>query len=272
MQTTPSGYREMISRQAGILLLGIAALVAISEGAWAAEQATGEKQRPHQPQKLSAVEKPKAMLLVGDDLSAWRSPTGDWQIVGKAEMAPQAPEKLTAEPGAGVLYNGPQGRTSNLLSKAEFGDVKAHIEFMVPEGSNSGVYFQGRYEIQILDSWGVDQPGYGDCGGIYQRWEDGRGFEGHPPRKNASRRPGQWQAFDVIFRAPRFDAEGNKTENARFVKVLHNGVLIHEDVEVTGPTRAAAFGDEKPKGPLMLQGDHGPVAYRKIRIVPVELP
>jgi hypothetical protein len=86
---------------------------------------------------------------------------------------------------------------------------------------------------------------------------------------NASLPPGQWQTFDVVFRAPRFDASGKKTRSARFVKVAHNGKLIHENVEVTGPTRAATYNDEKPTGPLMLQGDHGPVAYRNVRVRPL---
>ncbi len=90
----------------------------------------------------------------------------------------------------------------------------------------------------------------------------------HPPRVNASRAPGQWQTFDIIFCAPRFDKNGRKISNARFEKVVHNGIAVHEDVELTGPTRASAYNDEKPFGPLMLQGDHGPVAYRNIRIAP----
>jgi len=211
-------------------------------------------------------------LLIGDDLSAWHANVGQWQIVGGAQLNPDDPKRLSVTPGKGVLYNGPQGRTVNLHTKIEHGDVEAHIEFMVPKGSNSGVYFQGRYEIQILDSWGVQKPGFGDCGGIYQRWKDGQGFEGHAPRVNASLPPGQWQTFDVVFMAPRFDASGKKIANAKFVKVVHNGKLIHENVEVTGPTRAASFNDEKPFGPLMLQGDHGPVAYRNIWLRPLTPP
>ncbi|MHC4574982.1 MAG: 3-keto-disaccharide hydrolase, partial [Planctomycetota bacterium] len=127
---------------------------------------------------------------------------------------------------------------------------------------------------QILDSYGVEKPKYSDCGGIYQRWDEKRspkGYEGHPPRVNASMPAGQWQTYDVIFRAPRLDRSGKKTANARFERVFHNGILVHEDVEVTGPTRAAAYKDEKPTGPLMLQGDHGPVAYRNIRIEALNL-
>ncbi len=214
-----------------------------------------------------------AANLTGSDLSAWRGPTGQWQVVGDTFTNPQNEKSLSSKPGTGVILNGPAGKTSHLLSRAEFGDVKAHIEFMVPNGSNSGVYFMGRYEIQVYDSYGVERAEYPgiECGGIYQRWDNNRepkGYEGRSPRVNASRPPGQWQTFDVIFRAPRFDATGRKLANARFEKVVHNGVVIHEDIELTGPTRASAYNDEKPAGPLMLQGDHGPVAYRNIRIEP----
>jgi len=185
------------------------------------------------------------------------------------KLDPQDPRRFVTQPGTGVVVNGPQGRTSHLFSKFEHGDVEAHIEFVVPKGSNSGVYFQGRYEVQILDSWGVEKPKFGDCGGIYQRWQNGRGFEGRGPDVNASRPPGEWQVFDVIFRAPRFDQQGNKIAPARFVKVVHNGRVVHQNVDLSGPTRAAAFRDEKPTGPLMLQGDHGPVAFRNIWLRPL---
>jgi sugar phosphate isomerase/epimerase len=194
-----------------------------------------------------------------------------WEIVGDVFVNPKNEKLLASKPGTGVIVNGPTGRTRNILSKAEFGDVRAHIEFMVPKGSNSGVYFMGRYEIQVFDSWGVKKPTYSDCGGIYQRWDNNRtpkGYEGHPPRVNASRPPGQWQSFDVIFRAPRFDKTGKKISNARFEKVIHNGIIVHEGVVLTGPTRASTYNDEKPVGPLMVQGDHGPVTYRNIWIEP----
>jgi hypothetical protein len=210
--------------------------------------------------------------LSADDFMSWRGDTGQWEIVGDVKLDPENPKKLKGEPGTGVLLNGPEGKTKHLVSQPEFGDVRAHIEFAVPEGSNSGVYFMGRYEIQVLDSWGVEEPEHSDCGGIYQRWDDSRdpkGFEGHPPKVNAARKPGEWQSFDVVFRAPRFDENGKKTENARFVEVRHNGQLVHENIELTGPTRSSFYQDEKAKGPLMLQGDHGPVAYRNIWLEPI---
>ena len=213
--------------------------------------------------------------IQGADFSAFRGDTGAWLMAAEIFKDAANEKKLAWKPGTGAAVNGPTGRTKHLFTKAEHGDCEAHIEFMVPKSSNSGVYFQGRYEIQVFDSWGVEKPKHSDCGGIYQRWHSGnrdrsqteRGYEGRPPKVNASKAPGEWQTFDVIFKAPRFNASGQKTADAVFVKVVHNGKVIHENQEVTGPTRAAAFNDEKPLGPMMFQGDHGPVAYRNVRIV-----
>ena len=211
-----------------------------------------------------------------ENLAAFRDPLGEWTLSGTVAADAGDPARLTWTDGTGTVVNGPKGKTAHLVTKAEYGDVELHIEFMMAKGSNSGVYFQGRYEVQALDSWGVEKPKYGDCGGIYERWHDepgladsARGYEGTAPRLNAARRPGEWQSFDVVFRAPRFDASGKKTANALFVKVVHNGIVVHENVEVTGPTRASLAEDEKPLGPLMLQGDHGPVAYRNLCIRPL---
>lgn len=210
-------------------------------------------------------------LFNGRNLDGWGKKTDGWVAAGAVSLDPNDAKKFVIAEGTGVLVNGPSGKGANLISEKEWGDVEAHIEFCVPKGSNSGVYFQGRYEIQVLDSFGVDKPKDSDNGGIYHRWKDNMGYDGHAPRVNASKAPGQWQAFDVVFRAPRFDAAGKKTENGRFIRVVHNGQVIHENAEVTGPTRAAAFNDEKPAGPLMIQGDHGPVAFRNLRVKPVKL-
>ncbi len=212
----------------------------------------------------------KSIDLSSDDaLGKWRSPQGNWFTASEVAKSGKDEKLLSATAGKGIIVNGPSGRTLNLLTKLEHGDLEAHIEFMIPKGSNSGIYFMGRYEIQILDSYGVEHPKYGDCGGIYQRWADNKGFEGHAPKVNASKAPGEWQTFDVVFKAPRFNEDGKKTANAKFVKVVHNGKPIHENVEVTGPTRAATYDDEKATGPIMLQADHGPVAFRNFRIRPL---
>ncbi len=216
-------------------------------------------------------------LFNGANLHGWRAPTGEWRVVGGVEPDPDNPRRLVAASGTGVLFNGEAGRTVNLISEAEFGDVEAEIEFCLPRGSNSGVYFMGRYEVQIYDSYGVTRAAYPglECGGIYPRWTAERGeFEGHSPRVNASKPPGEWQRFEVIFRAPRFDHAGRKIRPACFVKVVHNGRVVHEQVELSGPTRAAVWErpeDERPTGPLMLQGDHGPIAFRHLRVRPLRL-
>lgn len=216
---------------------------------------------------MDAAASPAILLFNRKNLAGWRQPVGEWLAAAKVRLDPVDDKKFSIHSGRGVLVNSVKGRTVNLISELEHGDVEAHVEFVVPKGSNSGVYFQGRYEIQVFDSWGVEHPKSSDCGGIYERWKDNHGYEGHAPRRNASKSPGQWQSFDIIFRAPRFDANGRKLANARFVKVVHNGKVIHENVELTGPTRAATYeNDEQPKGPLMLQGDHGPVAFRNLRI------
>ena len=211
-------------------------------------------------------------LIEGPGLKSWRAPAGDWQSARAVSVDSSNPKRLSIEPGAGVLVNGTKGTTHNLLSEVEHGDIEAHVEFVVPKDSNSGVYFQGRYEIQILDSFGKKEVKSGDCGGIYASCSDPKpDFAGRPPSANASKAPGEWQSFEVVFRAPRFDANGRKIEHARFVKVTHNGQVIQENVEVPRPTCAARWLDEKPTGPLMLQGDHGPVAYRNLQLKPVEL-
>ncbi len=213
-------------------------------------------------------------LLNGKDVSGWHGRTAAQNLWfttrGVRWERLLGPTRLAGVPEpAGTILNGPAGRTVDLVTDRKLGDVELYLEFMVPKGSNSGVYLQGMYEVQVFDSWGVPQPTSSDCGGIYHRWIDNKGVGGSAPMVNASRRPGEWQSFQIWFRAPRFDASGKKVENARFIRVLHNGLLVQKEVEVDGPTRAAMEIPEAPLNPLMLQGDHGPVAYRNIYIRPL---
>jgi hypothetical protein len=213
------------------------------------------------------------VLFNGKDLSGWRQPTGDWMVAKSVALDPADPQKFAITPGQGVLVNGPGGRAVYLISEEEFGDMQMHVEFCVTRHSNSGVYLMGRYEVQIYDSFGVEKDKYPgiECGGLYPRWISEQNVEGHSPSVNASKAPGEWQSFDITFRAPRFDAAGKKTANAKIVRVMHNGRLIHENIELNGPTRAAMAEDEKATGPIRLQGDHGPVAYRNLRVKELDL-
>lgn len=225
---------------------------------------TADVQEPKVPTAL-----PMNPLALGD-LSAFQKPGANWQIVEQVSGDYQKASDISTQPGTGVLVNLMTDEAkANLFTQMEHEDLDLEIEFLMPKGSNSGIYFQGRYEIQLFDSWGKEQPTHADCGGIYQRWdatrpEDKAGYEGHAPATNASKAPGLWQKFRIKFIAPRFDESGAKISNARFDEVWHNGILVHEAVEVLGPTRSAAFENEVSHGPLMIQGDHGPVAFRNI--------
>jgi hypothetical protein len=209
------------------------------------------------------------------DLSAFKSPGKNWSIAGEV-TGNFNDSQLRTKSGQGILVNtlgdkDPKYQAGqNLFTSLEHGDMVMELDFILPKGSNSGIYLQGRYEIQLMDSWGIKIPKVQDCGSIYERWDDRKpegqkGYEGHPARINASLAPGLWQHLWIEFQAPRFDATGKKTQAAKFVKVVLNGITINENVYLSGPTRAAAFIDEKPNGPLMIQGDHGSVAFRNIK-------
>ena len=204
------------------------------------------------------------------NLNGFRPTSANWRIAGGATANRAQPLALAEVPGKGVLVNNPApGAKGQLFTTWEHGDLDLWLDVMLPKGSNSGVFLMGRYEVQLSDSWGVRTPAFAGLGAIPQRWDDKRGagqegFEGAPPRQNASRAPGLWQHVEISFRAPKFVGQ-RKVANARFAKVTVNGVVVHENVEVSGPTRDAAFEDERPIGPLMIPGDHGPIAVRNLR-------
>jgi len=223
---------------------------------------------------ISQVQSYETTPMPLNDLDAFANPSRNWRLAAAVRNSIDDASLKTLK-GTGVLYDDFSKSIQykegvNLFTKLEHGDFFLSLDFLIPRGSNSGIYFQGRYEIQLFDSWLVKKPRTTDCGSIYERWDDAKpdgskGFEGHPPRVNASLAPNEWQHLDVEFQAPRFDAAGKKIAPARFVKVMLNGIIIHENVVIFGPTRSAAFTDEAPKGPLVIQGDHGPVAFRNIR-------
>jgi len=182
-----------------------------------------------------------------------------WQV-GVAAVTEKNELVVRRETGTETkqMINGKGG--TDIYTEAQFGDVHVEVEFMIPKGSNSGVYLMGEYEVQILDSFGKPdaQLKPGDVGGIYTT---------AAPKTNACKKPGEWQKFVIDFQAPKFEGE-KKTANAKFVKVTFNDVVIHENVEVKQSTGGGLTGKEHPTGPLMFQGDHGPVAFRNISIVP----
>ncbi len=223
---------------------------------------------------FSQVEKPVwKTILDGTGLSGWQVRNqklgNDWQTAAAVGLDPQDEKRFLPKTGRGILYNGLKGKTADLVTEEKFGDIELHVEFNIAKSSNSGVYLMGLYEVQIYDSFGKMDVGFIDCGGIYARWVNESNVDGEAPRTNACKAPGQWQTFDVQFRAPRFDAAGKKSVAAKFVKVYHNGALVHENYELKGPTRSSLEIPESQTGPILLQGDHGPVAFRNIRVRPL---
>jgi hypothetical protein len=198
----------------------------------------------------------------GKDLSGWKvkgEPSGSYWTVGGAKLHPDDPAKFLVGSGAELINdkgNADRGRGIDIYSEFQHGTGRIEIEVMVPKGSNSGVYVQGEYEVQVFDSWGIEKPRPSDIGAIYGA---------APPRVNVAKKPGEWQKFVIDFEAPRFDADGQVIRKARFVKVSLNGETIHENVEMKGPTPSGLTGKEHAKGPILLQGDHGPVSYRNLK-------
>ena len=151
-----------------------------------------------------------------DSLAAFSPMTANWQLAAGLAGDPRRDKTLVATPGSGILVCNP-GKSpetrGHLFTAWEHGDLELDLEFLLAPGSNSGVYLQSRYEVQLFDSWGKKAPTPADCGGIYQRWDAARGagkqgYEGTAPRANASRAPGLWQTLHLEFQAPRFDATG----------------------------------------------------------------
>ena len=182
-----------------------------------------------------------------------------WKKAGPEKFDPSVVKWKLAD-GAMEVAAG----TGSIVTKKKFKDFKLHIEFRTPfmpeargQGrGNSGVYLQGRYEVQVLDSYGLESKD-NECGGIYQVGA---------PLVNMCAPPMQWQTYDITYHAPRFDEAGKKVKNA-VVTVLHNGVVIHDNKEIPRPTGGALDANENEPGAIYLQ-DHGnPVQYRNIWVV-----
>ncbi|MEX2302980.1 MAG: DUF1080 domain-containing protein [Bryobacterales bacterium] len=196
------------------------------------------------------------VLFDGKDLSKWQARSRD----GEREQIVASAWKV--ENG----YFEVVPRTGGIFTKEEFGDIQLHIEWAAPqkiEGAsqgrgNSGVLIMGRYEVQVLDSFDNVSYADGQAGAIYGQY---------PPLVNASRKPGEWQTYDIVFEAPRF--EDDKLIKPAYATVLHNGVLLHHRRELLGPMqhqRLTEYELHGPEGPLMLQQHSNPVRYRNVWI------
>jgi hypothetical protein len=188
----------------------------------------------------------------------WAAPLEhSWEGVGEIEIDPADDRNIWAKRGPGILLSSREGATADVFSRSELGSFDLYMEFLIAVESGSGVFLLGQYEIRIADTHELADDELTDaaCGGI----------EGHPPLANAALPPHEWQTLELTFRAPRFD-DGRKTANARIEQVKLNDTLIHELVELAGPTPGALVEGDVPRGPLRLRGDIGPVAFRDIRV------
>ncbi len=235
-----------------VLLTAILLLIAITMEAQEGRDRVTEVQEPVPPVVTPGVgtapPSDAIVLFDGTDLSNWERMNGE-------------PAQWTVSDGAMTVVP----RTGDIQTKQGFGDVQLHIEWRAPAGirgegqgrGNSGVFFMGRYEVQVLDSY--DNPTYpnGQAASVYKQ---------HIPLVNACSPPGEWQTYDIIFMAPRFNEQGRVTHPAR-VTVIHNGVLVQNNVEIWGDTKwigLPTYTKHEDKLPLRLQ-DHGDlVSFRNI--------
>ena len=219
-----------------------------------------DPKRPHPPVVTPAAQPDGApsdaiLLFDGKDLSQWNPSRRPWKLEnGYFEVVP----------GAG-----------DLSTKQKFGDVQLHIEWAAPgevrgtsqNRGNSGIFLQGRYEVQVLDSYQNPTYADGQAGALYGQW---------PPLVNPTRKPGEWQTYDIVFEAPKF--ESGKLLKPAYATVFLNGVLLHNHKELMGPTlhrQLAHYAPQPEEDSLVLQDHQQPVRYRNIwvrRLAPYDLP
>ena len=233
-------------RHCGIKVLALGGMVFVGLGAMLVEEyKSGIDWREPPvvtPGEGTAPPSDAIVLFDGENLSAW-----------------EGGEKWNVENGVAIPREG------GIASKQAFGDIQLHLEWATPQEvsgqgqgrGNSGVYLMGKYEVQILDSYKNDTYFDGQAGAIYKQW---------PPLVNASRQPGEWQTYDIIFTAPRFDEQGKLAAPA-YITLLHNGVLVQNHTELKGGTfydRPPKYEAHPEKLPLHLQFHGNPVRFRNI--------
>ena len=255
--------------QARLLMLGICVLLAVVSGCaidrsaddsrhcWAMHDINRPQPKVVTPGTAGTQQQPGCppgdaiILFDGKDLSQWVSDKDG------------GPAKWKVQNGFIEAVK----KTGYIRTKRSFGDCQLHIEWATPEKivksgqsrGNSGVFMMGRYEVQVLDSYNNKTYPDGQAASIYGQY---------PPLVNASRKPGQWQSFDIIFHRPRFDKKGNLVCPAR-ITVLHNGLLVQDNVEIKGATahkKKPVYNPHSDKLPLKLQEHGSPIRYRNIWI------
>jgi hypothetical protein len=239
-----------------LALVLAAAFAAAAEIKWPIHDRTRPQPRKVTPGAMDAPARPPSdavVLFDGRDLSKWESDKG-------------GPAPWKVENGYFEVVKG----TGGIHTKDGFGDVQLHVEWMAPrppvgkdqDRGNSGVFFMNSYEVQVLDSYESETYPDGQASALYGQY---------PPLVNANRPPGEWQFYDIVFIAPRFDASGTLLKPAR-VTVFFNGVLTQHNVELVGPTShkvRTPYKAHPDQGPLGLQDHDHPVRFRNIWVRPI---
>lgn len=263
-----------------VTLLSLAVLVAMGASTAFAEPPSSEGWKP---------------LFNGKDLEGWkfRNPNAKktWVVCDDVKLDPADPARLLPVGSGGgpnaVMLCGDDGRGSDIMTAGDYEDYELYLEFTVPKGSNSGVYNRGLFEIQVFDSYGVPKLAVHDCGALYER---------AIPKENLSKPPGEWQSFDITLVGKKltlswngklvykdYDIRYGETDKAAFERLNQENKGNPPELRVKleekdgryfgyfgeGGTRAGLSGPDRP-GPILLQGDHGPVAYRNLRIRPIK--
>ena len=210
-----------------------------------------------------------------NNFAAWHQPTGDWYVGGRRH-AQSRPEPAPCRQAGHRRHDQRQDRqNAKPCHQAGLSGRRGALGVHGGQGLQLGRHLPRQPRNPDPRQRPCREPTGAHCGGVYPRAEGEPGTptyrhidKGSPPRVNAAKPPGQWQTLDIIFQAARFDENGNKTAHARFVKVVHNGMVIQEDVEM--PYAHGPNWDRKqyPRGPIIFQGDYGPIAFRNIRVRP----
>lgn len=234
-------------------------------------------------------------LFNGKDLTGWsfRKPDAKqaWVVCSNVALDPADAARLKPSGAGGspdaVLLCGGDGRGSDIMTDEHFYDYELYLEFTVPKGSNSGIYNRGLYEIQVFDSFGVTKPAFHDCGALYER---------AVPAVNLAKPPGEWQSFHITMKGKTIslvwngesvykdrDFRHGETDKGAFERLMRENAGKPAELQARleekdgrfvgffgeGGTRSGLGGADRP-GPILIQGDHGPVAYRHLRIKPLK--
>lgn len=204
--------------------------------------------------------------IVINGLSSFQSPSKNWSVVGDVTINPTRPGNFKKINGSGILFADANKSEASLTTQASFGDADIEFDFLQERGTISSILLQGRYKINLSDSWGDNTTSVNNLGGIAQlNTQDISGFSGVAPLVNIAKAPGLWQHVRLRFRAPKF-TNGNKSADALLEELYINGCLVQQSMELQGPSAGAIATNEVNEGPLAFSSSNGVLAIKNLQI------